>query len=455
MAVDGMGDAAGGKSDGLDDDDEIIAAVIDDTEKEVPEVEQEEVQPFKCVNIPTEPTQQQRAEHRCVHWPYRSWCRDCTRGRGQHDQHRTKKGDKKMPNVPTISIDYVFIGTETVEAKNNAFLFMYDNSGEAPWAYRTGKKGIPDWLIPAILQDLESAGYGGCRICIRSDQENLIKKVKTKIIMARQGETVPQESPVRESQCNGKMEQAVKAFEGQLRTFMCALETETGIKIRPNSKAYGYMTTWACTVLTRYKLTSWGKSPFELLTGHQCHRPIVPFGTPVLWKQAIRDPNRAKGESDWGQGIFLGVKWRTSEAIVSVGDGIELCRTIRIDPESKYATKEMIDGIPMSVIEFLYSHKDSSDGLDDYEPNDNANSVNDNEPNDNVNSDDEHEVAALLGGISVMQKMEDQQNQEIMTSETMARSPGAEPMEGLGVRTFEHQARRRMAIYVDTRGVKA
>ena len=124
------------------DDEEIIGALVSDQEPENPEIEskkgkmmeeQEEVQAHRCIRIPTEPTSQQRAEHRCTHWPYRSWCRDCNRGRGQHDHHRSKKGDRVMAGVPTISIDFVFLGTEHVRAADNTFLVMYDNNSEAIW----------------------------------------------------------------------------------------------------------------------------------------------------------------------------------------------------------------------------------------------------------------------------------------------------------------------------------
>ena len=383
MAVGVNGDAD--KDDGgvVDSDEEVMAALSDDSDLDRPlckeseknnGMDEEEVEKHKCIKIPTEPTPQQRIEHRCTHWPYRSWCRDCNFGRGQHDHHRRKKGEKVVPGVPTISIDFVFLGTEHVKAQDNTFLFMYDNVSETPWTYRTGKKGIPRWLVSAMLQDLENAGYGNSRICIRSDQERVIMKLKRLLIHARTGETVPQESPVRESQCNGKMEQAVKAFEGQVRTFMCALESETNVKISPQSRAYGFLTTWACTVLTRYRLTPWGKSPFELLTGHKCPRPLISFGTPVIWKRALKHPDRAKGESDWGQGLFLGVKWRTSEAIIAVGDSIVLCRTVRADPETREATEAMLASIPQHAIEFLYSQNEDPDAADDYEPNTASNS---------------------------------------------------------------------------------
>ena len=200
----------------------------------------EEVQDHRCIKVPTEPNPNEKAKHCCLHWPIRSWCRHCVTGRGKHDKHMRKRGEKEMPNIPFISIDYIFMGTDILLAKNNTMLVMFDNSSEAIWAYRTGSKRVPPWLAGAMLKDLEDAGYKNDRICLRSDQEKVIKKLKDEVIAARNALTVPQESPVRKSQCNGRMEQSIRVLEGQIRTYLCAFEDEAGIKIGPGSRAYGF-----------------------------------------------------------------------------------------------------------------------------------------------------------------------------------------------------------------------
>ena len=368
------------------EDDELLCGVCDD---------QEEIQQPRVLRDPKKPTLRDQQEHRCTHWPYRSWCRDCNRGRGKHDQHRSKKKGKDAESkegreVPTISIDFIFPGTEMLEARKNAQLVMYDNESDSIWAYRTGRKHNPAWLIPAMLQDLEEAGYGHCRLCVRSDQENIIKSIKKGMIDQRTGETVPQESPVKESKCNGKMEKAIQNLEGQMRTLRCAIESETGVWVHPRSRMYNYMLHWACTILTRYRVARWGKTPFQTLTGHQCSRPIAPFGTPVLWKETLKNHERDKGDTDWHQGVFLGVRWRTSEAIVSTADRVILCRTIRVDPEAEKLTEDDMNDIKTSVIELVYSKTDSEN-----EPNDAE--IQEGEDSPVMNEED---VAGLFGDFS-------------------------------------------------------
>ena len=103
-----------------------------------------------------------------------------------------KKGDKIMPDIPTISLDYIFMGTNEVKAKNNTKLVTFDNSSEPLWAYRTGTKRIPPWLVGSMLQEPKDAGYKNVRLCVRSEREKMIKSLKKQIIEATISETVPQ-----------------------------------------------------------------------------------------------------------------------------------------------------------------------------------------------------------------------------------------------------------------------
>ena len=56
---------------------------------------------------PGEPTQSDIMEH-CAqgHWPYRSWCRECVAGRGTGEQHRARRGERR---VCVLSFDYLFL----------------------------------------------------------------------------------------------------------------------------------------------------------------------------------------------------------------------------------------------------------------------------------------------------------------------------------------------------------
>ena len=92
--------------------------------------------------------------------------------------------------------------------------------------------------------------------------------------------------------------------------------------VHARSRMYNYVIHWACTVLKMFRTKSWATFPFQILTGHQCKRPVTAIGTPALWKPTLKDAERLKGEIKWSTEIYLGIKWRTSEAIIGTKDGL-------------------------------------------------------------------------------------------------------------------------------------
>ena len=92
-----------------------------------------------------------------------------------------------------------------------------------------------------MLQHLYDAGYGNRRLSVRPSKENVINTIKLNTIDERSAETVPQESPVKESKCNGRMEEAVPSFERHIKTYDCEIGKKTGVKPHPRSRQYSFM----------------------------------------------------------------------------------------------------------------------------------------------------------------------------------------------------------------------
>ena len=81
--------------------------VREEAEKK-PEETHEEVE-CHIVRSPEGPSAEARRRHEVAgHWPFRSWCRHCLRGRGKPDPH--KSGEKGEYEKPVISMDYCFSG---------------------------------------------------------------------------------------------------------------------------------------------------------------------------------------------------------------------------------------------------------------------------------------------------------------------------------------------------------
>ena len=367
------------------DEDEVIMQAIDRAEAEEGHLENaetprekefddsEEAVVPRQLRRPNQPTQKQIDEHRCAsHIPYRSWCKWCVGGRGLHDPHKTGvEEDKLDKSIPCISMDYVFMGDSETSAEHNPILASYDNATDNIQVYVTRRKGAVIWLPRAMNADLEAIGYGGCRVSLKSDQEKAVLEVKRALAGERSSPTSMLESPVRESQANGKMERAVLKWSGHLRTLKLALEDNIGSKIGARSHAFDWLCHWSATSLNRYHIGSDGKTAMARVTGTQCSRTIAEFGEQVLIKHSGKQ-RKNKAESQWEECTFLGLRARTGEVFVADKDGrVKRCRTMRARPPAERWRADrvlgIVDSVAVGVYKFAKASSDES-GSEDEEP---------------------------------------------------------------------------------------
>ena len=318
----------------VDKEDGDEPEIVEQTHEAPPQADEARLP--RALRRPKEPSQREKEEHRVLHLPYRNWCRACLYGKGNHDPHRVgQEQDKLDKDVPMVSVDYTFMGDGVVTAEKNPMLCTYDNATDSLHLYVTREKGVNRWIAKAISSDLESMGYGGVRICMKSDQENAVVSVKQAVAELRSSPTSMLESPARESQSNGKMEKAVQRLQGQLRTLKFALEENIGAKVSVRSKAFEWLSLWTATSINRYHVGEDGKTAFARTTGTQCKRGVAEFGEQVHWKISSK-LHADKAESLWSEGTFLGLKERTGEVFIADKKGhVIKCRTIRSRPSSE------------------------------------------------------------------------------------------------------------------------
>ena len=101
--------------------------------------------------------------------------------------HRKNPGDKAVPTIPRIAMDYFFMSQEDEKASGNPLLVMVDESTGEKYARAVGHKGLGtaggemDWLIKDLSAELtvwgHQGGEGGA-IIMKCDNENAIKAVR-------------------------------------------------------------------------------------------------------------------------------------------------------------------------------------------------------------------------------------------------------------------------------------
>ena len=253
-----------------DEDREVMEALEKEDGKDEPggevvvEHDDEEALAAKPLRKPGQPTALEKASHDITHLPPRSWCKFCVEGRGIHDHH-VMSGEVPDGGVPTISMDYCFMGSRTVAASANPVLIVYDNVTGAIGAYLAGTKGPIDWVVKAVCKDLEVWGYGGCRIAIKSDQEASVRSLREAIAQQRNAPTAIIESPVRESKSNGQVEKAIQRWQSQYRTMRLALQESLQKSIPVQGRLSAWLTLWSATILNRYWVRKNGKTSFQLV----------------------------------------------------------------------------------------------------------------------------------------------------------------------------------------------
>ena len=135
-----------------------------------------------------------------------------------------------MDRTPTISVDLMYLHTKGVQPN----LVMVDHEAGRIWGYSLNEKSIytgNGWIQNRIARDIDNAGHKAVKIMVKSDQENSIVALQHEIQRLRDGRTIPINSPVGESESNGRVENAIRRVQDKVRTLKEHLESEAGTSI--------------------------------------------------------------------------------------------------------------------------------------------------------------------------------------------------------------------------------
>ena len=215
-----------------------------DAEEECVECEPENAKKF--VRSPGTPSAAEREEHERTHWPFRSWCDACVKGRAVGQQHRSMKGEYAESQVARVLMDYGFLheeetvkeaehGTETESKVSMTVLVMLETMCASLWAYTIEGKGAVsvDWVAQQVVEDLETVGLSKERIITKTDQEPAIVQLQQEVAAKRkESGTALENSRVGDSDSNGRIERAIRDVKGMIRTLRAAIEEKTGKTIR-------------------------------------------------------------------------------------------------------------------------------------------------------------------------------------------------------------------------------
>ena len=164
---------------------------------------------------PADPTQDEILEHNKTHLPYRSWCKDCARGRGLQLPHHRQDGQEG--GLQELHMDFCFMGDENMPGKTMPVLVAKIKGSRMKMSAVIPKKTSGAYISKRLMAFLGETGTMQGDIIVKSDQESAIKKVVTDLGRLRAeaggGRYVVEHSPVGSSASNGGIERAILSVE--------------------------------------------------------------------------------------------------------------------------------------------------------------------------------------------------------------------------------------------------
>ena len=294
------------------------------------EVDEEEVHSSGIQKTPMLPTQSEIDEHNVTHVPFRSWCPFCIRGRGLSSGHFAKK-EPDDQQIPTLSVDYMFLGDESSRDTDLTVLVVRDRRTKSVWAHPVPAKGVENpFGARQLLKDVESTGYK--RVILKGDQEPSVQALLQQVKNGFKGECVLEGAPVEaHGKSNGEAERAVQMVQGMARTLKEYVEYHSEVELKADHPALPWLVEHAATVLTLFHKGA----PKECMTAHQ-RLKVKPWRIPLpSWGELVEFLLRgtSKLSSRWQPGIFVGVNRDTTEQAVATPEGIHWVVSIRRKPE--------------------------------------------------------------------------------------------------------------------------
>jgi hypothetical protein len=211
-------------------------------------------------------------------------------------------------------------------------------------------KGRSAYVAERVVSFLDEICLNGDAI-VKSDQESSIKAIVEQIGRLRStrgsGKWIVEHSPVGASQSNGIVERAAQSMQGQLRTIKIALEKRWGADIPAEHPIIAWAVEYGSLLLNRFEAGHDWKTSYERLKGKKATTMGIEFGEMVLWKALNKGGALGKLASTWRSGVFLGVRAKSGELIISDKSGVYRTRTVQRKPFDERWDAKSAEEVPV------------------------------------------------------------------------------------------------------------
>ena len=138
------------------------------------------------------------------------------------------------------------------------------------------------------------------------------------------------------------------------------LQLRLGRELDARERITAFILEYATYLLNHLQIGEDGKVPYERVRGKKHQILGLEFGEKVLFrfKEGTKKP---KLEDRWGKGIFVGIRSRSQEVMVSTVEGIWLSRAIKRAPEEERWTEDTVNWV-MWAPWHRYQEDENEDG---------------------------------------------------------------------------------------------
>jgi len=336
---------------------DALLAPLEAGEEESVSIEDEdetEVEPLKVANDPKLPSADAVEQHRCLHIPYRAWCKFCVMGQGRGDQHRS--GPEST--IPKIGVDYFFITSgglkkrKELEMSDEALeqarsegevlkcLIVRCYSTKNIWGHVVPVKGADedDFAVNCAVTDILWLGH--TQLIIKGDNEPALQALIARSLEVLRIRTADDDSVTKigkedpapyDSQGNGGIEVGVMVLRGLFRTLKLCLEARLGKFIPIGHALMPWLLQHTCFLMNIAKRGQDGLTAWARARGRAFRQKILGIGETVMYKLPTKGP-RSQPDGNmgtkWHQGVLLGFSRGSNQYILGTEDGLAYSRAM-------------------------------------------------------------------------------------------------------------------------------
>ena len=284
----------------------------------------------RSLQVPKEPTAQERAEHELTHLPFRSWCKTCVMSKSRQDHSK-----KLRLKQPVLQCDYSFFTDPKVEG-SVTILNVRDVMSRLALACVVPNKGRSVYAEGELRRFILETGrtFG----VLQADPEpSLVALAET--VTSELGGLALRKSPTEWKQAQGAVGNSQQLLYAQVRTLRQDLADRYGTLVPITSPVFTWLVKHSQFLLNNFAIRSDGLTPFERRWSKRYTSALCKFGEVVLCRLRGKQP---KADPSWVPGLWLGRDTSADMHVVGTTSGVFKTRSIRRLPVSEQVDKQLL-----------------------------------------------------------------------------------------------------------------